>query len=376
MMYVLFLLNLIFTSVYTWGFVDANAPFIHAGPLYELVHTQRTLSGGMYAVMLASLSFWYGYLWHGVVRKTISMRQLCLYFGILIGVLFVSFPAFSNDIFNYIATAKVTYAYHENPYIVMPLDIPNEPMLRFLQAANKTALYGPTWILITSVPHVLGFGNLLVSMYAFKLTAVVFYVLLLFLIWSITRRITAVVFFGFNPLVVIDTLVDAHNDVVMMGFALGAFYALKRRWYVLATVCLAASILVKGATLFLIPVFLYAGWEQMRKAVDWERVWTIASFSMFAIFLLSPLREEIYSWYFIWPLAFLALRQTFDVISVVALGFTFGLPLRFFPFVLTREWTGMTPMIKKIVTVVPPVVAGLGYAAFSGTKRNGKVARK
>ncbi len=361
MKYLFFAITLLCISIYSWGFVDPNMPFVHIPVLQRLVYRQGLGSSAVYVGLLIMLFGWYGYIWRKSVTKQLSVRQLLVYLGILVGVLFLSFPAFSNDIFNYIATARVTYLYRENPYIVMPIDIPNEPMLHFLQAANKTALYGPTWILVTYLPHILGLGNLLGTMYLFKLVAVGFYFLLVGLIWKITKRISAVVCFAFNPLVIIDTLVDAHNDVVMMSLALAAFYMLRRKQYAWSVTLLLASIFVKGATLFLVPVFLYAWWMQKKRTVDWESVWTVAAFSMFVIFLLSPIREEIYSWYFIWVLTFISLRKRFDIVTVIALAFTFGLPLRFLPFVYSRNWAGTTPLIKKIVTFVPPILTGLVY---------------
>jgi len=356
MTYILFAVSLLLLSMYSWGFVDPNAPFFHITVLRTLVYQHRDISSVIYLGLLVLLFGWYLY-----IAKKKSIKHIMIYLGILIGVLAVSYPAFSNDIFNYIATARVTYAYHENPYIIMPIDIVNEPMLKFLQAANKTALYGPTWIAITAIPYLLGLGNLLITMYMMKAVAVAFYIGVTYLIWKFTKRPSAVVLFAFNPLVIIDTLVDAHNDVVMMFFALSAFYVLRRKQYVLASVLLLVSILVKGATLFVIPVFVYAVWSGIRENVRWENIWTLASYSMFVVFMLSPIREEMYSWYFIWVLSFVVLRKRFDVLTVVSLAFTFGLPLRFLPFVYTGEWGGVTPVVKKIVTFIPPVVAGLGY---------------
>jgi hypothetical protein len=311
---------------------------------------------------LLVLFAWYGYFWRKAAAKQLTVHELCVYGGILIGVLFFSYPAFSNDIFNYIATAKVTNLYRENPYLVMPIDIPNEPMLKFLQAANKTALYGPTWIAMTVVPYVIGGGSLLATMYATKAIIAGLYLALSYLIWKFTRRITAVVLFAFNPLVILETVVSAHNDVAMMFLAVAGFYALKHKRYAVSFLCMLLSVFVKGATLFLIPVFVYTWVQQKNGKPEWERIWTLSAVSMFIIFLLSPIREEIYSWYFIWVFTFIALRDKFDLISYVGLGFTFGLPLRFFPFAYTGQWGGTAPVIKKIVTFFPPLVSAIVYA--------------
>ena len=81
---------------------------------------------------------------------------------------------------------------------------------------------------------------------------------------------------------------------------------------------------------------------------------------MFIIFLLSPLREEMYSWYFIWPLTFVALLNAgrlMRIIGFVSLAFSLGLLFRFAPFIYTRDWSGITPLVKTLVTFIPPLVA-------------------
>ncbi|MEK7587381.1 MAG: hypothetical protein AAB457_01010, partial [Patescibacteria group bacterium] len=76
---------------------------------------------------------------------------------------------------------------------------------------------------------------------------------------------------------------------------------------------------------------------------------------------LSPIREEIYAWYFIWPLTFLALVDKPTILHAVSYGFSLGLMLRIVPFFYTRSWSGITPMVKRIVTFVPPLISTLLY---------------
>jgi len=368
MIYLLFIVGTMLISLYTWGYVNSNIPFVHISWLVDFVSLNRMLNSAVYTGMVAGMFAAYILMLGFVSLRKPGIRTIYIYISVLVVFLFFSFPAFSNDIFNYIATAKVTYFYRENPYLVMPIDIPNEPMLAFMHAANKTALYGPVWILMTIVPHVVGVGNLLTTMYAFKLFVIVFYVLLVRLIWTVTRSVRAVAFFAFNPLVVIDTLISAHNDVVMMYLALTSLYVLKKKRYTYAVILFVASVLIKGATLFLLPVFLYVWWRQGKGHVDWERVWFLGAVCMFAIFMLSPVREEIYSWYFIWVLAFVSLRKNIDIYTAVAFGFTFGLPLRFVPYAATGEWTGITPIVKKAVTIVFPALSLVLYLAIGKRK--------
>ena len=361
LLYYLVLLAFTFLS---WGFVDANVPFPKIPSLHPIVYFKTIYPTVWYAMTLGAVFGWYIWTLGRIKRALVTSQTVWLLIFGTVGVLFWAYPALSNDIFNYIATAKITFLYKENPYIIMPIDITNEPMLAFLHAANKVALYGPVWIALTAVPYYVGAENLLVTLFTFKLFVIAWYLLLCYLIWVISgRKPWPLAFFALNPLVTLSTLVDGHNDVVMMALALASFLLVKRRQYWAGVLLLISSIFIKGATLFLTPVFfwcLYATWK--KRTVPWQRVWYWSSVAMYVIFFLSPLREEIYAWYFIWILTFVALRESFDFLTALSIGFSFGLPLRFLPFLYWREWGGMTPFVKKIVTFFPPALSGIIYA--------------
>lgn len=347
--YSLYFVVLFFLSLFSYGFVDANFPFVPLPFIRQFIYEHRATSTVTYLFILTFLFFFY--------KKNIRPRQIATIIAVVVVTLFFSYPAFSYDIFNYIATAKVAYFYGENPYIIMPIDIANEPLLAFMHAANKTALYGPVWIGLTAIPHFIGGGNILFTIAAFKLLTTFFYLLLILLIWKISQKnLSNVVFFALNPLVMIETLVSSHNDVVMMFFALLSFYLLTKKRLLLATVALLCSILIKYATIILVPVYFYLVIKHyQRKAVDWQKIWRISALLMFVMVLLGPVREELYPWYFIWPLTFISLIQPFSFIHIISIAFSFGLELRFAPYIYFRDWGGLTPRIKQIVSFAFPV---------------------
>jgi len=353
-------LILIMLTILSWGFVDANILLPGITSLHSIIYFKTLYSTVWYTVTVAVLFAWYFWTLHRIKRGLLTSKHV---WHLIIGTVVIlvwAYPALSNDIFNYIATAKVTFLYRENPYIIMPIDIPNDPSFGFLHAANKVALYGPVWIALTAVPHVLGMGNLLASIFTFKIFVISWYALLCYLVWTASGKKTfALAFFALNPLVTLSTLVDGHNDVVMMALAVASFMFLKRRQFVVGLMLLIASIFIKGATVFLVPIVI---WCLLRPQVSWHRVWYWASVAMYIIFLLSPLREEMYAWYFIWPLTFLALVDKPTLLHAASYGFSFGLMLRIVPFLYTRSWGGITPMVKKLVTFVPPVITTLFYA--------------
>lgn len=351
-LFLLYAIGYLLLAIFSYGFVDTNFPLRPSPALYDLVRFQRPLTTVIYLILAGGLFVLYFYLLRQIKHQKITNRQIwLLIFGAVI-FLFFSFPAFSYDIFNYIATAKVTFFYQENPYLVMPIEFVGEPMLKFTHAANKIALYGPAWILLTIIPHFLGLGNILLTLFTFKLLAALFYLGCVWLIWRLSEKsVYSLAFFALNPLVVIETLNSSHNDIVMVFFTLLALYLLFSKKKLLSWGSLLISVGIKYATLILAPVFIFS--PRFKK----ETLITLSCWLLFGVFLLSPLREEIYPWYFIWVIALAALAPKNQLLRWLVFGFTVGLLLRHLPWLYFRNWNPPTPMLKTIFTFAPP--AGL-----------------
>ena len=363
-------LILIVVAIFSYGFVDTNFPYQSLDFLHKLVYEQRALATILYVGIILSMFAIYALLLRKV--KKINSSTVWKLVWLSVGILLLAYPAFSNDIFNYIATAKVIYLYGENPYVVMPIEIENEPMLMFMHAANKFVLYGVSWITLSAIPHFLGLNNLLLTMFTFKLFIVSFYIGLCLVIWRLSdRKASALIFFALNPLVLLETFVGVHNDVVAMFFALLSYYLLQKRRLYLSLLILVISIFIKYATIFLLPAYIFAFvFTLKKKTIDWDRIWSWSAISMLAIFMLSPLREEMYSWYFIWPISFIALLNLRkSAIGLVTAVFSVGLLLRFVPFIYTREWGGVTPLVKMLVTLIPPIIALIYTYARNAAKK-------
>lgn len=347
--------------IFSYGFVNIRSPFPKFPVLDQLIYRQRFLATAVYCGLVIGLFAIYIFFLKKIEKKDFTARIIWRIIFLGIVILFFAYPAFSYDLFNYMATSRVTFLYKENPYLVMPLEITNEPMLKFMHAANKTALYGPVWILLTSLPHWLGKGNLFLSIFTFKALVVSFYLLLVWLIWKLSNKnLWSLAFFALNPLVVIETLVNGHNDVVMMALAILSFSLLKRKKLILSFLALTASVLIKFATVCLVPVWIYAFWLMIKgKKINWSKVWLGGTGTMLMIFLLSPLREELYSWYLIWPLSLVVFLPQKKILLPVLTAFSFGLMFRFAPFLYFDSWSGLTPKIKTIVSFVPPILVFL-----------------
>lgn len=351
----LYAVTLFVFLVFSYSFVDYN--FFYLKNLYTGFSTNnREIATSIYIAFILLLFIFYVLFLRLFHKKSLNIREIIILIGLTVSILLFSYPAMlSYDIFNYITTAKVLFFYGENPYIIMPIEFIGEPFLMFTRAANKIALYGPVWILLTGIPYFLSFGNFLLNILTLKLLIGAFYLGIVFLIWKISRNIFSVALFALNPLIIVETLVSGHNDVVMMFFALFSFFLLMKRKLFLGVIFLTLSILVKYATLFLAPVFIYIIIKSVRKEqIDQGKVFTASAIFMGVIFLLSAFREEIYPWYAIWFLLFVVLIPQRKLLFYISLSFSFSLLLRYMPFILSGTYFGQTPFMKTFLTLAPP----------------------
>lgn len=356
-LYIFYFLIIFCLSFFSWLFIDPN--LIYLKPLYTGIYTQRFLVSSVYFILISSLFILYWILF-GKEKKYDKVKKNTL---ILCIVLFFSYPAiFSFDIFNYIATARVAFFYHENPYIMMPIEFLGDPMLLFMHAANKIALYGPFWIMFSGIPFLFGFGNFIITLISFKIIMILFFLATLKLIYGITKKVESVIYFAFNPLVLVEILVSSHNDIVMMFFAIAGIWLLYRKKIFTGIVFFVLSVLIKYATIFLLPVVLYLIYSHIfKKKIEVEKIFLSCFVLMFLIFVLSFIREEIYPWYFIWPLTFTSILLSRDSLKKILIALSYGLMLRYIPFMATGSYFGSTPMLKTILMVFPPIILGMFF---------------
>ena len=358
-----YLLTSLLFLCFSFLFVDPNLIYIKY--LYSgFAFTNRAISGIMYLILILLMFFQFLFFLKIVKTKEIDGKFSFLLIGVVSFILLFSYPAvLSYDIFNYFSTAKVAFHYFENPYIIMPIELVGDPMLLFTQAANKLALYGPFWISLTGFPFLLGLNNFILTIINLKILVIIFYFLTSYLVHKISKSVYSLAFFALNPLVIIETLISGHNDIVMAFFALSSLYLLQKKKIFLSILFLLLSILIKYATLFLVPVFCYFLILKIKgKLINLQKLYLFYALSMFLIFLLSSFREEIYPWYAVWFLVFVSLTNN-KLLKNVSIVFSFGLLLRYLPYMVLGTYFGPTPYIKIAVTFIPALLYALSLKA-------------
>lgn len=350
-----YIIFLVFIVLFSYSFVDQNLGYLK--PLYTGFYTSHRFITTLIFLFIVIIYFvFYAIFLRRIKKGMLNSKQIIFLTAF---ILFFAYPAIlSYDIFNYVMTSKVLFGYHENPYIFTPLQFTGDSFLEFTRATNKVALYGLFWILVSAVPYILGVGNFLLTLFGFKAIAAFFYLATSFLILKVTKNKLSVAVFALNPLVIIESLVSAHNDVFMMFFALLSLYLLSKGQKIRAFIFLFLSAMVKYATIFLFPVFIYTLWKIIRgKVINLGTTYLLASISMFTIFFLSSIREEIYPWYGMWFLVFISTIPHRRVLLYVSIGFSIGLLLSYIPYMFSGNYFGLTPYIKNLLIFAPPVAS-------------------
>lgn len=356
-----------FLGWFSYGFLDPNLSLwsnprftYFQAPLSYLVYHNRSVATAVFFSIVLLLFFCYAWFFRFGEKFFVSWKKLLFLLICLSAILVFSYPALTHDLFNYITTAKVTFTHHENPYLVMPIEIPNEPYLAFTRAANKVALYGPVWILITAIPHFFGGGNIWRTIISFKLLNAFVYICFSFFIYKVTKNIRNVIFFAFNPLILIEVLVSGHNDIYMMILALGGLYVWQKNRIskkAAGIVLFILSWLVKGSTIVLLPLVFM-------KKMSWDRVLLIAYCLLSLIFfVVAPLREELYPWYAVWLIAvasFMDLKKRKFIVGF-SIVLSFALELRHLPYMWMGYYEGPGPILRTLFTFIPIVFYGGTY---------------
>ncbi len=204
-----------------------------------------------------------------------------------LGLFYVLFPMVTSpDLFSYITYARMGVIYHLNPLTTQPTAIAADPTYIHLYWKTQPSAYGPTWAAISTVLQwlALPFGKqtLRPMVIALRLSGLAVHLCSTLLIWSIidriqrlrgqsspTRRTIATLAFAWNPLVIFEACVNAHNDAELLLFVLLAIWFLLPHKHatlsLLATiVMLALATCLKVNVVVLLPLVLIFVWKQAR----------------------------------------------------------------------------------------------------------------
>nr|BBH92716.1 hypothetical protein KTA_09150 [Thermogemmatispora argillosa] len=210
-----------------------------------------------------------------------------------LGFILVLYPALtSQDVFSYITYARIGVIYHLNPLTTLPIAIAHDPIYQYIFWTTQPSAYGPTWIACTSLLQWLALqlhhNSVWGMVLLLRLFGLTMHLGATALLWSCSglaltplasssarfhlSRLTVTLALAWNPLLLLEACVNAHNDATILFLILLACWSLlhwersqQLPWLFAATLFLALAACLKITFIVIFPgllLFLLARAEQ------------------------------------------------------------------------------------------------------------------
>lgn len=367
---VIFLSSLFILVVYSYSQIDLNLT-LSSNAFYQKIqqqlitlgYFQRPFSTAIYLTLLLvlfSLQMFFIRQARLGKLKALTVGKLAVASA---AILIFAYPAFSHDIFNYMFDARLLVTHRVNPWEFTALDFPQDLWTRFMRWTHRTYPYGPLWLFVTTPFYILGAGKFTLTLFWFKFLGAASYLASVWFIKKILKRTSpknvaaGMVLFALNPLILIESLVSAHIDIVMAALFLFAMYlVVVKKKRLAGWIALLVSAAMKFVTIAAIPVWVWWRGERQR----FEK----ATIGMLLLLLLATgiaivFREPL-PWYFITPLAVGALLPQRKVFVVFGVALSMGMLLRYAPYLLRGDYSEWVRATRTIVTIAPLALALFG----------------
>jgi hypothetical protein len=384
----LYLLTILALFIYSFTQVDLSLTLSRVS-VYQLAEKylqnigffQRPLSTVIYIVILVILTLFYFIFLNQAAKRRISFGSIWKIIVVATVILIFSYNAFSYDLFNYIFDAKIVTHYHLIPYFHSALDFPKDPMLSFMRWTHRTFPYGPSWLVLTVPLSFIGMNYFLPTFFLFKILAGASFLGSCYLIYKISEKIFPenkllnLAFFAFNPLVIIESLVSAHNDIPMIFFFLLSIYLFLKKKKMLSFISNFFSIGVKFSTGFIFPLFLIIEFmDRKDKKINWELFFVMAFLLSLGTIMLATIRSTFQPWYLLLPLSIASfIPRKYYVFSPSAIGTTFAW-LTYIPYFYITDYAKEYPMSVASIDIVGLVAVvlftGLYYLELKRTAKH------
>lgn len=136
-------------------------------------------------------------------------------------------PLLSQDVFSYIAYARLGVEHGLSPYTHSPVDIPHDAVFAFAGSKNAVSVYGPAFTLLTYPLSPLGVAG---AYWVLKVMAACASLGVVALVWRTAERlgrdpVWPALFVGLSPLVLVHVVSAAHNEALVMLLVMAGVYA-------------------------------------------------------------------------------------------------------------------------------------------------------
>jgi alpha-1,6-mannosyltransferase len=166
-----------------------------------------------------------------VVRVADIPRRAAIWTVAGLHVLFLlAPPLLSQDVFSYIAYARLGVEHGLSPYTHAPADIPGDAVFAFAGSKDAVSVYGPAFTLLTYPLAPLGVAG---AYWVLKAIAAASSLGVVALVWRTAERrgldpLRPALLVGLSPLVLVHVVGGAHNEALVVLLTMAGVYAFVR----------------------------------------------------------------------------------------------------------------------------------------------------
>ncbi len=413
MLITLLLISLLGYSIFTYAFTDPNLVLFQASwyqyfqqNIWQVFFHNHQLTA---MVFVSFLILFFG-CYFLLLRAAKGRRKIPLFVFLLFIPLIFSYNALSHDVFNYAFNAKMVVVYGANPHEKAALHFAAfDDWVRFMHNTHTPAPYGYGWTMLSVIPYFISGGSFFLTWLGFKFFALLSMVLLYVSLQYYSQQKYArslkpfeiILVFG-NPLLYLEVLSNAHNDLWMMAPAIVSFALMHRLLtfkksesylIIVSLLLLLFSVTIKLATLLLLPFWLLLCSLYIRektlldltlfaikKVPAWMRnrsetaIYKILTFvtnwllqhleDLMAVttglLLITSRSQRFLPWYLIWLLVWFPFMKSV-LVRLSVLTLSVSSMFRYLPWILEGGYGSQTHTQEIAITWIPLLVVVCSY---------------
>lgn len=213
---------------------------------------------------------------HKVLFKNI--KEVYVFVAIIGSIFIFALPIMSSDIFYYLGIGRIDATYNQNPYYTSVkkfLDTDNnseylysDSVLRKAETimwSSTTVVYGPVWTFACKIVAGMSIGDIELGVFIFKLLNLLIHMLNVYLIYKITNKKIFALLYGLNPYVLIEGIVNIHNDIMVVAFILlSLYFVLKKKNLFISIIFLAVATAIKYFPVLFLPFIVIYFYREKR----------------------------------------------------------------------------------------------------------------
>ncbi|GAC1505237.1 MAG: hypothetical protein NVS2B12_18690 [Ktedonobacteraceae bacterium] len=185
-------------------------------------------------ILLACLFAIYGLAVFSVYQQTQygtnKNLQRLIWLGALVGgTIWLFTPGIlTSDIYSYVSYGRLVSLYAANPYFVPPAAFPHDAMYTWVYWKDTVSIYGPIWTAVSALLSFVSGTTQMGVIFTFRVFAFAAHLLNIILVAATLRSMqrsyrtvtVGTLLYAWNPLVLLESSMGAHNDVFMLTFLL------------------------------------------------------------------------------------------------------------------------------------------------------------